>query len=164
MSRADSGFPAWLSTTGDERVWFRSAPSGKLVVAAMGVAFAIQVATVALIGVVDDLGTARLLVRGMVALTLGVLLLAYYVVYRRDYVLTDSRACVGVGVFSKRVEQVDLDRVEDVIIEQSSWQPWMQTGTIRFVTAGGDAVDFAFVEHPHDLYLRVVQHAESRAQ
>lgn len=69
-----------------------------------------------------------------------------------------------VGVFSKRVEQVDLDRVEDVVIEQSSWQPWVQTGTIRFATAGGDAVDFAFVEHPHDLYLRVVEHTESRAQ
>lgn len=155
--------PTWLSSTADERVWLRAAPSGNLVLAAMGVAFGIQVGTALLLGVVGDLTTARLLVRAMVILTFGMLLFAYVTMRRRDYVLTDARAYVGVGVLSKRVETIELDRVEDIVIEKSAWQPWVQVGTIRFITADGDTLTFAFVENPSDLFRRVVQHAASRA-
>lgn len=157
------GSPQWLSPASDERVSLRAAPSGKLVLAALGGAFAIQVGTVFLIGIVEELRTARLLMKGMVVLTLGMLLFAYVIVLRRDYVLTDARAYVGVGVLSKRIESVELDRVEEIDIDQPAWQPWVQIGTIRFVTSEGEVLTFAFVENPYDLYRRVVQHAPSRA-
>lgn len=130
--------------------------------AALGVALAILVGTTLLIGVVGDLPIARLLVRAMVVLTFGMLLFAYGILDRRDYVLTDARAYVGIGVLSKLIEVVDLDRVEDIVLEQPAWQPWVQIETIRFVTAEGDTLTFAYVENPSDLFRRVVQHAASR--
>lgn len=70
----------------------------------------------------------------------------------REYVLTTERVCRGVGPTSKRVSTVDLDRVEDVVLEQPTWQRWLGVGTIRFETDDGDTLTFYLVDNPQVVY------------
>lgn len=152
--QADS--PAWLPLEPDEQVSVRSAPSRKLLLAAFALAFVLLVVLSMLVGAVGDVGTGRRLSWVIVVLTVGTILYAFYTIRRREYVVTDRRAAVGVGLRSKRVDVVALDDVEDVVVERPSWQRWLGIGTIRLEVNSGRPVTYAFVERPHAVAERIL--------
>ncbi len=64
-------------------------------------------------------------------LTLGISVLVNYIATRgTSYKITTQRIVIERGVFSKRMEQVDLYRVVDYIVERPFGQRIMGTGNI----------------------------------
>lgn len=163
MNESDSfDPPAWIPLEDDERVTLRAAPSRKLLLAAFAAAFVLLVGLSILVGLVDDIGAGRRLSWITVVLTVGTILYADYTVRRREYVVTDRRAAVGVGLRSKDVDEIALDAVKDVVVERATWQEWFGTGNVRLEASAGGALTFAFVERPHAVIERVLPLLESR--
>ena len=87
----------------------------------------------------------------VVGVLLGVVLIAAVVVVglvRRMatvYLVTSQRLSIRRGVFSKRVQQTRIDRVQNVNTEQSLIDRVLRVGTIDFDTAGTDDSEFRFV-------------------
>ena len=52
----------------------------------------------------------------------------------RRYRITTERIVVELGVFSKRLEQIDLYRIQDFVVERSLGQRMMGTGTLILQT------------------------------
>lgn len=140
----------------------RVAPSRKLLLAAFALAFVILVVLSILVGLVSDVGTGRRLSWVIVVLTVGTILYAFYTIRRREYVVTDRRALVGVGLRSKRVDEVTLDAVDDVVVERTTWQKWLGTGDVRLEAGASRTLTFAFVERPHTVSEQVLPVVESR--
>jgi len=61
------------------------------------------------------------------------------------YLVTSQRLSIRRGVFSKRVQQTRIDRVQNVNTEQSLIDRVLRVGTIDFDTAGTDDSEFRFV-------------------
>ena len=61
------------------------------------------------------------------------------------YLVTSQRLSIRRGVFSKRVQQTRIDRVQNVNTEQSLVDRVLRVGTIDFDTAGTDDSEFRFV-------------------
>jgi membrane protein YdbS with pleckstrin-like domain len=67
--------------------------------------------------------------------TLGVAWLVFFMRSRRTtYRLTSQRIVVEQGLFSKRLEQVDLYRIVDYVVERPFLQRIMGTGNVTFET------------------------------
>src|SRR4029078_12410085 len=87
----------------------------------------------------------------VVGVLLGVLLIAAVVVVglvRRMapvYLVTSQRLSIRRGMFSKRVQQTRIDRVQNVNTEQSLIDRVLRVGTIDFDTAGTDDSEFRCV-------------------
>lgn len=161
MSEPGRGGPVeWLSLEDGERVFLRMGPSTNLLLAGFGLAFVILILLSIAVGRVADLQTARSLSLVIIVLTVGTILLTFFTIVRHEYVLTDRRACVGVGLRSKDLDQVDVDRLQDVVVEQSRWQRWLRMGDVRFVTDGERTLTFAFVERPYTVYQEVLDRIE----
>jgi len=62
-----------------------------------------------------------------------------------QYIVTSQRLSIRRGVFSKRVQQTRIDRVQNVNTEQSLVDRVLRVGTIDFDTAGTDDSEFRFV-------------------
>jgi len=62
--------------------------------------------------------------------------LIYYALHRNGtkYRITSQRIVVDSGIFSKRLDQVDLYRVNDFQVERPFWQRIMGTGNLRLST------------------------------
>lgn len=146
----------WLSLEDDERVFLRTRPSKNILLAGFALAFVILILLSIAVGRLADLQTARRLSLVIIVLTVGTILFTYFSIVRREYVLTDRRACVGVGLRSKHLDQLEVDRIRDVVVEQSTWQRWLQTGDVQFVTDGERTLTFAFVERPYTVYQEVL--------
>jgi uncharacterized membrane protein YdbT with pleckstrin-like domain len=68
-------------------------------------------------------------------LTLGLALLYYYPRARTThYRITNERVVVDRGLFSKRLDQVDLYRIQDYAVERPLMQRIMSTGNIVLYT------------------------------
>jgi uncharacterized membrane protein YdbT with pleckstrin-like domain len=102
-----------------------------------------------LVGAVVVVGTALVVVIGFVRRIATV------------YTITNQRLRIKRGIFSKRVQQTRIDRVQNVNTEQSVMDRLLRVGTVDFDTAGTDDSDFTFagVSSP----ARVVE-AVDRAQ
>lgn len=74
-------------------------------------------------------------------LTLGVGLLKRI---GTTFVISTERLHIRRGLFSKRVQQTHLDRVQNVNTEQSLVERMLRVGTVDFDTAGTDDSDFVF--------------------
>jgi uncharacterized membrane protein YdbT with pleckstrin-like domain len=77
------------------------------------------------------------------------------------YTISNQRLHIKRGIVSRRVQQTNLDRVQNVNTNQSMLERLLQVGTVDFDTAGTDDSDFTFagVSQPE----RVVQ-AVDKAQ
>jgi uncharacterized membrane protein YdbT with pleckstrin-like domain len=60
------------------------------------------------------------------------------------YVVTTQRLRIRRGILAKRVQQTQLDRVQNVNTEQSLGERLLRIGTVDFDTAGTDDSDFTF--------------------
>lgn len=142
-----------------EQVWLHATPSTNLVLAALGVGFAILVAMSVVVGFFLDIAAGRAVSLAGLVLIVSLLVAAYAVTRTREYLLTSERVCAVVGLTEKRVAAADLDDVRDVTVEQSRWQRLVNVGDVRFVTETG-SVEFALVENPAHLRQRALQLVE----
>jgi uncharacterized membrane protein YdbT with pleckstrin-like domain len=60
------------------------------------------------------------------------------------YVITDRRLYIRRGIVSRREQQTQLSRVQNVNTSQSAFQRLLAVGTVDFDTAAGDDYDFQF--------------------
>jgi membrane protein implicated in regulation of membrane protease activity len=143
-----------------ERVWLRATPSTNLVLASLAVGFVLLVAMSIVVGTLTDLATGQAVSFVILVLIVALLVAAYLVTERREYVLTSNRACVGTGLRSKWVSAIAIGNVRDVRVEQSRWQRWVDIGDLRFVTDDGTTVRFAHVDDPAALHEHAVEIVE----
>lgn len=148
--------PEWLTLDDGERVWLRASPSRNLVLAALTAGFVLLLVMSVSVSAMNDPGTGRAVSLAVLLLIVGLLVTAYLLIQRNEYVLTSERVCAGVGLRSKRVTAVDLEDVHDVTVEQSSWQRLMNVGSLRFVVDGKD-LTFALIENPAYLHQQALQ-------
>lgn len=157
MSGAPPDPPEWLSLADGERVWVRAEPSTNLVLASLVVGVVLLLSMSVVVSFFTGVATGRAVSFTVLMLILLLLVGAYLVVQRREYVLTSERAYAGVGLTGKRVSSVALADVRDVTVEQSGWQQLLNVGSLRFVT-DGDGIEFALVGNPAGVYRRVLQY------
>jgi uncharacterized membrane protein YdbT with pleckstrin-like domain len=135
------GHPSWRAILGFYVVGFVAAlaagvVAGVLAGSAIGVAvFVVVLALVVLVGFVRRLGT--------------------------HYLVTTQRLRIRRGILSRRVQQTQLDRVQNVNTNQSLLERILQVGTVDFDTAGTDDSDFTFhgIADPEDV-VAAVDHAQ----
>lgn len=151
MSESTPSPPTWLSLDDGERVWLRTTPSRNLVLAALTVGFVLLLGMSVVVSAMRDLGTGRAVSLTVLLGIVGLLVAAFTLTTRNEYVLTSDRVCAGIGLGSKRVETLPIEDVRDVTVEQSTWQRLASVGTLRFV-ANGDDLRFRLVENP--VYLQ----------
>jgi uncharacterized membrane protein YdbT with pleckstrin-like domain len=61
------------------------------------------------------------------------------------YAITNRRLHIRRGIIARHVQQTQLERVQNVNVNQSVLQRLLQVGTVDFDTAGTGDSDFAFV-------------------
>lgn len=156
MSGAPPGPPEWLSVSDGERVWLRVSPSRNLVLVALTVGFVLLLMMSVTVSAMGDLGTGRAVSLTVLLFIVALLVGAFLYIRHREYVLTSERVCAGVGLITKRTRAVDLGEVEEVTVEQSTWQQLVNLGTLRFASGEGD-VAFELVENPARLHQQALQ-------
>ena len=125
-----------------ERIVFEGHPSWRALLSFYLSAIAAAIAVAVVVALVAST---------VVGVLVGVLLIAAVVVVgfvRRmatQYLVTSQRLSIRRGVFSKRVQQTRIDRVQNVNTEQSLVDRVLRVGTIDFDTAGTDDSEFRFV-------------------
>jgi uncharacterized membrane protein YdbT with pleckstrin-like domain len=135
------GHPSWRSTLGFYLL-------GLLVVA-------VVVAIAAVAGVAAGVAAAI-----AVAGTAAVLLVGLLRRLGTRYIVTDQRLHIRRGILSRRVQQTQLARVQNVNTSQSLGQRLLRIGAVDFDTAGTDDSDFTMrgVADPDDV-VRAVDRA-----
>jgi uncharacterized membrane protein YdbT with pleckstrin-like domain len=118
------GHPSWRATLGFYVVGFVAA-----VIAGVGAG----VAAGSAIGVVV-----------VVAALAIVLVVGFLRRLGTHYLVTTERLRIRRGILSRRVQQTQLDRVQNVNTDQSFFERVLQIGTVDFDTAGTDDSDFTF--------------------
>ena len=75
------------------------------------------------------------------------------------YTITTQRLRIKRGLIARRVQQTDIDRVQNVNTDQTVLQRILQVGTVDFDTAGTDDSEFRFegVEDPEEVVQAVDQ-------
>lgn len=149
--------PEWVALDGDEEVRFVVSPSRNLVLASLGLGFGLLIAMSVGVGFFTDLATGRAVSFVTLVFILVLIVGAYGLIKTRQYVLTSDRAIVGQGLRTRRQSAVDLDIVDDVRVDQSSWQEFLDVGTVRLVTTRGTSVEFALIERPDEVGQHVRQ-------
>jgi len=61
------------------------------------------------------------------------------------YTVTSERLRIQRGILSRRVQQTNIQRVQNVNTDQSFFERILQVGTVDFDTAGTDDSEFRFV-------------------
>jgi uncharacterized membrane protein YdbT with pleckstrin-like domain len=155
MSDRERHAPAWMTLDADEHVRFVVSPSRNLVLGSLGVGFMLLIAMSVGVGFFTDVTTGRMVSFATLVLIVGLLVGAYGLTETRQYVLTNDRAVVGVGLRTKRTSAVALDAVDAVEVVQPTWQQFLNVGTVRLVTTAGTSVAFELVERPDVVGNRV---------
>lgn len=156
MSGSAPSPPEWVTLADGERVWLSVQPSRNLVLAALTVGFALLLAMSVAVSAMSDLSTGRAVSLTVLLLIVGLILAAFLVTRRREYVLTSDRVCAGVGFRNKRGESLAVEDVEDVVVDQTTWQQLANVGTLRFV-GDGDELDWPLVGNPAYLQQQALQ-------
>jgi uncharacterized membrane protein YdbT with pleckstrin-like domain len=73
------------------------------------------------------------------------------------YLVTTERLRIRRGILARRVQQTQLDRVQNVNTDQSFFERVLQIGTVDFDTAGTDDSDFTFrgIANPDEVVTAV---------
>jgi uncharacterized membrane protein YdbT with pleckstrin-like domain len=124
-----------------EEILFDGHPSWRATLGFYVVGFVLAVVA----GVIAGVAAGTTLGVIVVLVALGIVLLAGLV--RRlgtHYLVTTQRLRIRRGVLSRRVQQTQLERVQNVNTEQSFFERVLQIGTVDFDTAGTEDSDFTF--------------------
>lgn len=73
------------------------------------------------------------------------------------YTITNQRLRIQRGIIARRVQQTQIERVQNVNTNQGMIQRILQVGTVDFDTAGSGDSDFSFagVNNPEDVVVAV---------
>jgi uncharacterized membrane protein YdbT with pleckstrin-like domain len=118
------GHPSWRATLGFYVVGFVAA-------VAAGIVAGLAIET--------GIGVAVVVVAMFVVLVVG-----FVKRIGTHYVVTTQRLRIRRGILSRRVQQTQLDRVQNVNTDQSVFERVLRIGTVDFDTAGTDDSDFTF--------------------
>jgi uncharacterized membrane protein YdbT with pleckstrin-like domain len=149
-----------LTLESGERVHLRAAPSKNLLLAGIAGGMALLVCVSAVVAVLGDIVTGRILSFLVLVLVLAILGITYLFVNRWEYAMTSDRACVAGGLRTRDTHTVPLDEVAEVSVDQSRWQRLVNVGDLLFVTERR-TLRFDSVEDPRRVYERVVASLES---
>ena len=124
-----------------EEVLFDGHPSWRATLGFYVLGFVLAVGAGVIAGVAGGttLGVIVLLVALAIVLVVGLV--------RRlgtHYLVTTERLRIRRGILSRRVQQTQLERVQNVNTDQSFFERILQIGTVDFDTAGTEDSDFTF--------------------
>lgn len=148
--------PAWLTLSPDERVLMRARPSTSLVLGGVAGGFVLIIAGSLPFMATGAVDAGRRVSFVLLAVVFVAIVSVFLLIRGREYVLTNRRAIVAVGLRDAEVRTVDLDVVRDVSLEQDRWQRWISVGDLRFVT-DDDALTFGHVGSPQFVYQRALE-------
>ena len=139
-----------------EEIVFDGHPSWRAILGFYVLGFLAALAAGVLAGVIAG-STAGVVV---LVVALAVVVLVGFV--RRvatHYLVTTQRLRIRRGILSRRVQQTQLDRVQNVNTNQSLLERILQVGTVDFDTAGTDDSDFTFhgIADPEEVVAAVDQ-------
>lgn len=146
----------WVHLSEGERVRWSGRPSRYtlaialvvgLLLAALGIGF-----TRWAVPFLDERGWPTLLgylPLGLTAFGIGYAVYRYLLWLRLLYVITDDEIYVKIGLISRDVTQVPLNRVQNTSYDQSVLQRLLSFGTIYVYTAGSAAEDLVFKDVPN---------------
>jgi len=84
-----------------------------------------------------------------------VLLVGWLRRYFTRYTITTKHLLIRTGILSRNENSASLDRVQNIRVVQSPIERMLQTGSVDFDTASGDAADadlrFIGIDRPRDL-------------
>ena len=124
-----------------EEILFDGHPSWRATLGFYVLGFVLAVLAGVIAGVAGGttLGVVVLVVALAIVLVVGLL--------RRigtHYLVTTERLRIRRGILSRRVQQTQLERVQNVNTDQSFFERILQIGTVDFDTAGTEDSDFTF--------------------
>jgi uncharacterized membrane protein YdbT with pleckstrin-like domain len=124
-----------------EEILFDGHPSWRATLGFYVVGFVVAVIAGVVAGVAA--GSAIGVVVVLVALAI-VLVVGFLRRLGTHYLVTTERLRIRRGILARRVQQTQLDRVQNVNTDQSFFERVLQIGTVDFDTAGTDDSDFTF--------------------
>src|SRR5919202_1838870 len=137
-----------------EEIVFDGHPSWRAILGFYVLGFVAALAAGVLAGVLagSAVGVAVLVVALAVVVLVGFLRRA-----ATHYLVTTQRLRIRRGILSRRVQQTQLDRVQNVNTNQSLLERILQVGTVDFDTAGTDDSDFTFhgISEPEEVVAAV---------
>src|SRR3954452_10384614 len=126
--------------TGEE-ILFDGHPSWRATLAFYVVGFLAAVAAGVVVGILA--GTTP----GVIVVVVALVIVLIAGLLRRigtHYLVTTERLRIRRGILSRRVQQTQLRRVQNVNTDQSLFERMLRIGTVDFDTAGTDDSDFTF--------------------
>lgn len=109
-----------------------------------------------------------LVIAGLVVVRLVRLGWQILVLRSHHYRVSNQRILIESGVFTKRIDEVDMRTVEDIDFEQSFVQRLLRIGTIRLIGSDRTAARFTLmgVENPRDVreLIRASAYQSTRGQ
>jgi uncharacterized membrane protein YdbT with pleckstrin-like domain len=144
-----------------ERTIFEGHPSWRSILGfyLKGLAFAAVVGGIAALAskAFDDKVKASWIVAAVLVVLVVVLIAGWIKRIFTAYVITDRRLYIKRGIVSRREQQTQLSRVQNVNTNQSVLERMLSVGTVDFDTAAGDDYDFSFagVASPQDVVQAV---------
>jgi uncharacterized membrane protein YdbT with pleckstrin-like domain len=72
---------------------------------------------------------------------IGHLLVRLWVWWSRQYVITNRRIIQISGMFNKRVSDTALEKVNDIVMEQSAWGRLLKFGDLEIISGSESGVD-----------------------
>jgi uncharacterized membrane protein YdbT with pleckstrin-like domain len=124
-----------------EEIVFEGHPSWRAILGFYIVGFVAALAAGIVIGIVG--GTAPG-IGGLVVVLAIIVLVGFVRRIGTHYLVTTERLRIRRGILSRRVQQTQLERVQNVNTSQSFLERVLQVGTVDFDTAGTDDSDFTF--------------------
>ena len=95
---------------------------------------------------------------GFILLVMAIVLVAGFIRrFATVYTITSERLRIKHGIIARHVQQTDIERVQNVNVNQSVIERLLQVGTVDFDTAGTDDSEFKFagVEDPEEVVAAV---------
>jgi uncharacterized membrane protein YdbT with pleckstrin-like domain len=163
--RMTAGIVPFIELHSGEQIIFEGHPSWRATLAfyLQGLLAVVVVGVIALLVSSTGVGAAIIVVGAALVILVGFVRRMATV-----YTITNQRLRIKRGIFSKRVQQTRIDRVQNVNTDQSVIERMLRVGKVDFDTAGTDDSDFTFdgVSNPTRVVEAVdhAQHAASQAQ
>jgi uncharacterized membrane protein YdbT with pleckstrin-like domain len=137
-----------------EEIVFEGHPSWRSILGFYLGGLALAVVAGAIAGFADSAGLGA----GVAAVVfVGVLGVGLLKRIGTTYIITNQRLHIRRGILSRRVQQTQVDRVQNVNTDQSLLERILRVGTVDFDTAGTDDSDFVFqgVANPSEVVAAV---------
>jgi len=137
-----------------ETIIFEGRPSWRSILGFYVVGLIAAAVVGALVLLATDTGPAAGAAAAIMAVTL---IVGFLKRVSASYRITSERLHIRRGLLSRKVQQTNLERVQNVNTSQSFFERILQVGTVDFDTAGTDDSEFSFagVANPEEVVAAV---------